>query len=105
MKSILTILLFISTSSFSQTWEWAKKFGAAGSDIGFNINTDSKENLYITGSFEDTVMFGTTQLFSKGAPDMFFAKLDSSGNVIWAQGYGGIGYDYGIEILPDSIGN
>ncbi len=102
---LFAVAILISTASFSQSWEWAKKVGSSGIDEGININADSYGNTLITGSFSDTVNFGSTQLISNAYSDMFFAKLDSSGAVLWAKQFGGASTDYGCEMIADSLGN
>jgi hypothetical protein len=63
------------------------------------------ENLYRTGQFPGTVTIGTNILTSLGGIDVFTAKYDLDGNVLWAKSAGGIGNDQGIGIATDGIGN
>ncbi|MGA9378170.1 MAG: SBBP repeat-containing protein, partial [Phormidium sp.] len=49
--------------------------GGSGSDLGRSIATDSSDNLYVTGGFNNTATFGTKLLNSKGSQDIFVAKL------------------------------
>ena len=64
-------------------------------------------NAYATGFFQgSSADFGNTTLSSSGSTDVFVAKLDSSGNWLWAKRAGGSTYDdsgYGIAV--DSSGN
>ena len=79
------------------------------------ISTDAAGNTYITGEFRQTVVFGTTSLVCTGARDIFVAKFDSAGNVLWARRAGGPGIpnasppvyveDAGTAIAVDSAGN
>ena len=48
---------------------------------------------------------GISNLASTGSTDIFVLKLDSSGNFIWAKGFGGTGTDVGLSIATDLIGN
>ena len=59
---------------------------------GNSVAADRLGNVYIAGNFDDTVSFGTDTLMNgmiaaDAAPygDMFLAKYDSSGNVVWAK--------------------
>lgn len=104
---ILALVLFSSTI-FCQTtedWLWAKKAGGTGTDEGSGIATDSNGNSYIIGRFSGTASFGFTTLISSGDYDIFIAKLDTSGNYLWAQKAGGTSSDKGTGIATDSIGN
>jgi len=57
---------------------WAHKLGAANPDIGYSIDVDGDENIYITGYFANTVDFdpGTSSapLTSTGDFDVFFGR-------------------------------
>jgi hypothetical protein len=66
---ILYGLLFITTYVFALTpeWLWADNAGGAENDFGNAISTDVEGNSYITGSFEDTVTFGSYSLTSSGS--------------------------------------
>ena len=109
MKKFYSALVFITTiisvPSLSQTWQWAKQFGGNGNDRAYNISTDAFGNSYVAGEFQDSISFGSQMFYSHGFSDMFFLKLDTSGNVIWALTYGSNDYDYGQEIIADDNGN
>lgn len=46
MKNILIILILIPCISFSQSWEWTKKYGGSSFDYGKAICTDNFGNCY-----------------------------------------------------------
>jgi len=79
--------------------------GGAGSNVGYAIAVDSSGNAYVTGSFQGTATFGSTNLTSSGDSDIFVAKLSSSGSWTWAVKAGGSSYDTGRGIALDSSGN
>ena len=70
---------------------------------------DPDGNLYATGSFDGTMDFdpgpGVWELASAGATDAFFIKLDASGNLVWAERIGGLGWDHGDSLVLDGGGN
>ncbi|MGC9361569.1 MAG: SBBP repeat-containing protein [Candidatus Syntrophosphaera sp.] len=100
------LLISIATAG-AQTldWDWAASAGGTGYDWGANITTDSQGNQYVTGSFNNTAYFGSTSLVSSGYTDIYVAKLDPSGNWLWAVKAGGTGEDSGLGIGADSLGN
>ena len=112
-KSILIIFLFVVTThaikAQAPTWIWAKSIGDFGNVYSENITNDGSGNIYITGSYSDTLDFdpgpGISNLISNGYSDIFFAKYDSSGNLIWAKGLGSSLGDYPNCILIDSSGD
>ena len=101
----LCILLNISYGQ-APDWIWAKSAGGNQADIVNCIETDAGGNIYVTGFFEsDTVNFGSFKLPNKGVNDIFIAKYDSSGNVLWAKSAGGVDADWGHGIISDDTGN
>ncbi len=97
--------IFVANLDSSGNWLWATKAGGNDRDEGFAITTDFSGNSYVTGYFNGTASFGGTTLTSSGQADIFVAKLDSSGNWLWAKKAGGTGEDYGYGIATDSSGN
>ncbi len=88
---------------------WAKKIGGSGGDAGHSISTDKNGNIYLSGFFTGSVDFdpnrGIHRLTANASADLFILKLDSSGNLNWALGFGGAGHDWGRSIVPDNLGN
>ncbi len=98
--------IFISKLDTSGNFLWVKKAGGTNNDYGSGIVTDNSGNSYITGRFVGNASFGSTTLTSSGFEDIFIAKLDSSGNYLWAKKAGGTGgNDSGYDLATDSIGN
>ena len=101
--------VFISKLDASGNLVFAKRFGAAETDVGLSVAVDSTGNVYTTGYFEQTVDFdpgaGTTDLTTGGGSDVFVSKLDASGNLVFAKRFGGSSDDGGISISVDSNGN
>ncbi|MDX5419843.1 MAG: gliding motility-associated C-terminal domain-containing protein [Hymenobacteraceae bacterium] len=59
---------------------WAIKLGGDA----LKLVMDSKENIYVTGFFKDSGVFGSTKLTGNGIEDFFLVKLNSEGQVLWA---------------------
>jgi hypothetical protein len=101
--------IFISKLDSNANFAWAKSIGGTSLDYGTDIAVDSSGNIYITGEFQLTADFdpgaGTYNLTSLGSYDIFVAKLDSSGNFIWAKSMGGTGYEIGQSIAINSSGD
>jgi Secretion system C-terminal sorting domain/Beta-propeller repeat len=87
---------------------WAFSAGDIKYDLGRGICLDDSANVYITGSFSETsITFGNITLFNTVTNyfNVFVAKLDSSGNTVWAKTYYGDRNDIGGDIATDSLGN
>ncbi len=117
MKYLLSTLLatLFCSSIFSQSFKSNYSFtaGNTGSDQIQDITTDAQGNIYITGSFTDSVDFDpgpgtyylTTPMGNK--PDAFIQKLDANGNFLWAKSFRGTYNDIeiGQNIAVDDTGN
>jgi hypothetical protein len=114
MKKIYTIImaLVVSANIFAQAPNclWATSAGGTNTDEGWGTTTDANGNVFVTGYFKsDTINLGTTTLTNSdntgNTYDVFLAKYDAAGNVLWAKREGGIGGDYGRSVATDAIGN
>ena len=86
-------------------WQWAVKAGGIDGDEGQSIAIDGNGNQYIIGCFDEIATFGNHTLTTGGGKDIFVAKLDSSGNWLWAVKAGGTDRDHGLVITLDCQGN
>jgi len=87
---------------------WAKNMGGADHDVGNSVNIDVNGNVFITGYFSSSLIsFGSTTLnnHNSGNADIFIAKYDPSGNLIWAKSAGGNDTDTPNSIQTDQFGN
>ncbi len=97
--------IFVAKLDSSGNWLWAKQAGGTDCHDGYGIAVDADGNSYVTGYFYGSATFSTTILTSNGYEDIFVAKLDSSGNWLWAKKAGGTNYDDGYGIAVDANGN
>jgi hypothetical protein len=85
---------------------WAKGYGGMSADESFAIATDVSGNVFITGLFTTfQISFGSTTLYNSGNTDVFIAKIDSSGQAIWAKSANGDMNDQASSIAIDNTGN
>lgn len=69
---------------------WIRSLGGIHQDSANGVTLDAAENVYISGSFSNTVTFGgTTTLTSTGSSDIFIAKFLSNGTFQWVKQSGG----------------
>ncbi len=87
-------------------YQWVATGGSSDySDYGHAIARDSAGNLYICGCYAGAATFGLTNLTYGGGVDIFIAKLDASGNWLWAVNASGSGNERAYGIAVDSAGN
>lgn len=93
---------------------WIAKAGGAGVDKATAIKSDDSGNIYITGTFYGTATFSNRQITSNGGEDIFIAKYNSTGSLVWVISGGGLQNDKAndliifqnkITITGDFIGN
>jgi len=101
--------VFLSKLDTDGNFLGAKRIGGVGYDSGQNINIDTNDNVYITGTFNETVDFnpgvGVHNMTSNGYQDFFIAKLDAIGNFIGVSTIGGPLIDSVEDSYIDAFGN
>ena len=101
--------VFVAKISPTGTFLWAARAGGTYYDIGTAVTVDLAGNVYVTGTFNSNpIYFGATTTMSlarKGSNDVFIAKLDPSGNWLWARRAGASLSDGGEAIAVDSNSN
>lgn len=105
--AVLILLLNITSFQplFAQCNWWVKSFGGAFADNVIDLKTDKNGNMYICGYFSGTVNFDNVTLTSAGDKDVFVAKLNSSGGILWAKQGGGVYADQATALDIDASGN
>lgn len=68
------------------------------------IVNDSFGNTYVAGNFKnESLSFGEFKIKNKGGSDIYIAKYNSNGKILWANSIGGIGSEklQSVNINPD----
>jgi hypothetical protein len=86
-------------------WSWLKKFGGTNFETARDFKIDSSGNIYLVGSYYENSVIGEITLNGIGYHDMFVAKINPSGDVLWVTGAGGTRYTLGQTIDLDNSGN
>lgn len=85
---------------------WVRSLGGSLVDRGYGVATDEAGNAYVTGHFQSTdAQVNGQALPNAGDYDIFVAKYDPAGTLLWTRTAGGTGYDYGHGIVVDSKGD
>lgn len=109
MRNFILRLLFTSMAvlcySFcnAQNFEWLTTTSTSnGNEFPYSNCTDSFGNIYSTGAFSSTFSIGSTSLVSSGGNDVYIAKFNSAGSLLWLKRAGGPTADAGLRIVTDS---
>jgi hypothetical protein len=92
--------VFLAKFDSSGNLLFIQQFGSNFDDIGYGVALDSSANAFITGSTKG--LLGTSAF---GFADVFLAKFDSSGNLLFIQQFGSNRDDIGHGLAVDSSGN
>ena len=94
---------FVAKANAAGSWIWATTNSGSSTSEGDSVASLADGSSIITGYFDRSITFGSTTLTSAGGNDMFVAKVDASGNWVWAKKAGGTAYEQGLKIktLPD----
>ncbi|MCO4293795.1 gliding motility-associated C-terminal domain-containing protein [Solitalea sp. MAHUQ-68] len=109
LKATYFILVFLSCGFLAKAQQpnllWGTGIGGNLNDYGTSIAVDQQGNTFVTGSFNDVVSFGTKNITSKGLSDIFLAKYDLNGNLIWVKSFGSANSDEPKSLAIDGTGN
>jgi hypothetical protein len=78
---------------------WARQFGSAKVDWPIEADADGSGGVIVTG-FTNGALAGP----ALGAVDIFVARFDAAGAVLWTRTYGTSAPDQGTDVLADGAG-
>jgi gliding motility-associated-like protein len=92
---------------------WAKSIGNTTNDFyeftdTRGIDVDANHNVYITGNFTGTFDFDPgpgTHIISSSNYDWYLLKLNSKGDFVWVDVFGGSEGDIGADVVAGNDGN
>ncbi|MFI5219076.1 MAG: T9SS type A sorting domain-containing protein [Bacteroidia bacterium] len=108
VKSLFfTLLFFISVINLldaqTPSWQWAH---SEETPFSFSVTSDLSGNAIIAGTCGfDTLAIGSDTLFPFGMIDIYTAKYDAAGNILWARCAGGIYDEEVTSVTTDASGN
>ncbi|MHB1278737.1 MAG: SBBP repeat-containing protein [Bacteroidia bacterium] len=108
LVNIGALSVYIAKYDINGSFVWAK-LAANGSAISVSgICLDLVGNISIVGQYSGTGTFGTSipiTHISSGSYDVYVARYNSTGDIIWAESLGGTGIDYAGGISRDNNGS
>lgn len=103
--------IFLAKYDSNGVFQWVRGIGNTGNDYASDVDVDATGNVYVTGAFVGTVDFdpstGILELSSSSPDkkDIFVAKFNNSGALLWAKRAGGSGDDEGYHVDVNPSGN
>jgi len=99
--------VFIAKYNTNGIFQWAKSISGNDFDYVSDIAINSSGDLFITGSFlSNTLDFeiDTLENLNHDTPDMYVAKMDSSGNIKWVNNAWGPNSEFSTSVILDHNG-
>jgi len=84
---------------------WMKMCGGASGDTAYDIESDSEENVYITGSYTSPAYFSPEEIESRGGTDIYLTKFNKDGILTDIVTAGGMNNDSGADLVLDDEEN
>lgn len=97
--------IFVIKYTTDGDFVWLNTLGGNKDDRCRGLVTDDAGFTYITGRYRVLTLFDTIFLPAVATDDVYLAKLDTTGDVMWAQTIGGTKLDFGEAITIDLHGN
>jgi hypothetical protein len=83
--------VFLARFDASGSLNWVETFGDGQLDQGFALALSDSGYLHLGGRFRGNPDFGGQTLSGQGSDDIFVARLDTTGQIIWASQLGSTG--------------
>ncbi|MEO9474425.1 MAG: LamG-like jellyroll fold domain-containing protein [Cyclobacteriaceae bacterium] len=90
----------------TNTWDWNYIMGSTGgNDEPVRLDVDGDNNVYLAGHYRFSWNVGGVGLPTATLQDIFLAKFDVSGSVLWVHTYGSDEDDYMQALAVDKTNN
>jgi hypothetical protein len=77
--------IFLAKYDLNGNLLWVKSAGGQSQDIPYSLTADNSGNIYLTGSFQKEAHFGSKSINALNATDMFIAKYNALGDLLWVK--------------------
>ncbi|NOT37631.1 MAG: T9SS type A sorting domain-containing protein [Saprospiraceae bacterium] len=109
LKSNGSTDVFLTKMNSSGKLIWAISIGGKQQDQGISMALDKEDNIYITGTFQEAIDFNSVlpgvKITAQAFNDIFLAKLNSDGKLLWVKSFQGSLDDISKSIAIDKDNN
>ena len=92
LTSVGSMDFFVAKVDPQGNFLWVRSGGGDFIDRGYAISADQAGNCYVTGHYQSAeARFGDVSINSIGDYDIFVAKYDATGQLMWITSGGGLG--------------
>jgi len=96
--------IFVAKLSPAGTWLWARSAGGSTDDVPGGVAVDSLDRPVVAGWFVQGARFDTIDIGSAGGSDLFIAKYETTGQLVWVMRDGGSGDERALGVSVDASG-
>ena len=97
--------LFVAALDAGGATLWSRSFGGLDTQEALAVAVDAAGDVYVTGSYMQSVTFGAFPLPPADGTDLFVARLDgATGEPVWAKAFGTTGSQIGRGLAFDKAG-
>ena len=86
-------------------YSWMKSYGNANVDAVSDLTVDNQGNIYLVGSFSETLSLDEHSVVSAGNTDFYVAKLNPDGSLVWIKSGGSNAVERANAVAVDADGN
>lgn len=90
-------------------WTWGRNYESFNQESRSLTAADQNGNVYLVGNFMSASVAVGENTFTNGGltntGDLYLAKFDTDGNLLWAKKEGGAGFDMVYSVATDALGN
>jgi hypothetical protein len=97
--------VFVAKLAPNGSHVWSGRYGDPLDQVATGVAIGPMDGIALTGSFQSTINFGALDAQSKGATDIFVAKLSADGAYEWDKAYGDVADDAGQSVVFDAGGD
>jgi gliding motility-associated-like protein len=95
---MLFLFIGLLCSSVQAQPYWAKDLSGLGNNHIADVQVDADGSIYVTGEYGGTAQLDGQSLVTSGSIDLFVARMDPDGTVLWLKRGGGPGIDRGVKL-------
>ncbi len=109
LNSALASGVFVLKLDASGNFVWASAMYGNSYAYGQSVEVDATGNAYVAGLYSGVIDFdpgpSVSNLTVTGSSDLFVAKLDAAGSLVWVKSVGGSSLESANDIDVDALGN
>ena len=96
---------FISKYDKNGKFQWAKTISGGSDESGNSIIVDNNQDIVVVGNFYEEIKIDQTKIKAKGNADIFIAKYNRQGVLLWHKVLGSFSMDDAHEVKVDDSNN